>query len=248
LNYIISVITINLNNLQGLKTTINSVLSQDYSDIEYIIIDGGSTDGSCEFISSVSSKLSYFICEKDEGIYSAMNKGIVKAKGDYLIFLNSGDFFARPDSLSSIYLNSIDKSIIYGNMLLEKNGNLTVKRYPQKLGINFFLHDTLPHPSTLIRRNLFEKFNLYNTNYSIISDWAFFIDAIIKKKVSYQYVDSVISVFNLNGVSSQSNSYKIINSEKDIHFRNNYVFFFIFSKTRWLLNYYMNKSFQLFRT
>jgi glycosyltransferase involved in cell wall biosynthesis len=139
LSNLISVITINLNNSLGLKKTINSVLSQDYSNIEYIIIDGDSSDGSLEIIQSVSSKLAYFISEKDEGIYSAMNKGIIKANGEYLIFLNSGDYFASPSSISSLKMNTISKSIIYGNMLIEQNGELSIEKYPHRVDLNFFL-------------------------------------------------------------------------------------------------------------
>ncbi|MFN5376044.1 MAG: glycosyltransferase, partial [Chitinophagaceae bacterium] len=94
----ITIISVNLNNLSGLKKTVNSVISQDYTNFEYIIIDGGSNDGSAEYIQSISRKLKYYISEKDYGIYSAMNKGILKSNGDYLIFLNSGDYFYSPES------------------------------------------------------------------------------------------------------------------------------------------------------
>ena len=239
---LISVITINLNNALGLKKTINSVFSQDYSNIEYIIIDGDSNDGSLEIIQSVSSKLAYFISEKDEGIYSAMNKGIVKANGEYLIFLNSGDYFASPSSISSLKMNALSKSIIYGNMLIEQNGELSIEKYPHRVDLNFFLGGALPHPSTLINRNLFLKFGLYKTNYRIISDWAFFVDTIISNKVSYEYVDTIVSVFNLNGISSQPSNYKIIRDEMNAHFKSNYFLFYLNYRIRWAINYYPKRA------
>jgi glycosyltransferase involved in cell wall biosynthesis len=236
--YRISVITINLNNLSGLRRTVESVFLQDYPQIEYLIIDGGSKDGSVDYIKSNESKLTYWISEKDKGIYDAMNKGIIRAKGKYLLFLNSGDYFFSSKSLSSLIENNITKGIIYGNMGVEKEGKIEVKKYPRLLTIDYFKNGTIPHPSSLIKRSLFEKFGNYNTNYKIISDWAFFLDAIIKSNVSYLYVDTNVSIFNLNGVSSQPESYKIISEEMDLHFLNNYYYHYLIKKIKWASRYY----------
>jgi len=236
--YRISVITINLNNLSGLRRTVESVFLQDYPQIEYLIIDGGSKDGSVDYIKSNESKLTYWISEKDKGIYDAMNKGIIRAKGKYLLFLNSGDYFFSSKSLSSLIENNITKDIIYGNMGVEKEGKIEVKKYPRLLTIDYFKNGTIPHPSSLIKRSLFEKFGNYNTNYKIISDWAFFLDAVIKSNVSYLYVDTNVSIFNLNGVSSQPESYKIISEEMDLHFLNNYYYHYLIKKIKWASRYY----------
>jgi glycosyltransferase involved in cell wall biosynthesis len=236
--YRISVITINLNNLSGLRRTVESVLLQDYPQIEYLIIDGGSKDGSLDYIKSRESQFDYWVSEEDFGIYDAMNKGIIKAKGDYLIFLNSGDYFFSSKSLSSLIKNNITKDIIYGNMGVEKEGKIELKKYPRLLTIDYFRSGTIPHPSSLIKRSLFEKFGNYNTNYKIISDWAFFLDAIIKCNVSYLYVDSDVSIFNLNGVSSQPSSYRLIHAEMDMHFKNNYLIYYIYTKLIWGIKYY----------
>lgn len=242
---LVSVITINLNNKTGLVKTVESVLLQTYPYLEYIVIDGGSTDGSFEFIQSVSTRLAYFTSEEDEGIYSAMNKGIHNAKGEYLIFLNSGDFFYDPNCLASLIGTKPDASIIYGNMLLENNGEFSLKKYPHILDINYFSGDTLPHPSTLIRKELFLKYGLYNLDYKIVSDWAFFLDTIVSRKVTYRYKDIVVSVFNLNGISSQPGSYKIIKKEMDLHFRKYYPLYFFISKIRWGLKYYPTRIIEL---
>ena len=238
MEYRISVITINLNNLSGLRRTVESVFLQDYPQIEYLIIDGGSKDGSVDYIKSNESKLTYWISEKDKGIYDAMNKGIIRAKGKYLLFLNSGDYFFSSKSLSSLIENNITKDIIYGNMGVEKEGKIEVKKYPRLLTIDYFKNGTIPHPSSLIKRSLFEKFGNYNTNYKIISDWAFFLDAVIKSNVSYLYVDTNVSIFNLNGVSSQPESYKIISEEMDLHFLNNYYYHYLIKKIKWASRYY----------
>ena len=110
-----SIITINYNHIEGLKRTIDSVISQTSSNYEYIIIDGGSTDGSVNIIKEYKEHLVYWISEKDNGVYHAMNKGVAQAQGDYCIFMNSGDCFYSPDVLSSLY--EYQEDIICGKVL-----------------------------------------------------------------------------------------------------------------------------------
>src|SRR5688572_29649931 len=113
---LVSIITVSLNNIAELEKTIESVLSQSYKSREHTIIDGGSTDGTVQLLEKHSENLGYWVCEKDTGIYNAMNKGIRASKGDYLIFLNSGDSFYSPDSIAELIDSSNDKDIIYGNL------------------------------------------------------------------------------------------------------------------------------------
>jgi glycosyltransferase involved in cell wall biosynthesis len=114
----ISIITINYNNSTGLEKTINSVINQKYFDYEYLIIDGNSTDGSKEIIDKYSRFLFLGISENDNGIYNAMNKGIMKSNGDYLFFLNSGDYFFDEQSLSNLANEADEQDFIYGNTIL----------------------------------------------------------------------------------------------------------------------------------
>jgi glycosyltransferase involved in cell wall biosynthesis len=238
LKYLISIVTINLNNLTGLKKTVQSVLLQNYSRIEYLIIDGGSTDGSVEFIESNENNLSYWCSEKDEGIYDAMNKGIICAKGDYVLFLNSGDYFYDSKSLSYLVNNSNNEGIIYGKMGMYVNESLQSKAYPCKLSLAYFRYDTIPHQSAIIKRELFDKFGYYKTHFTIVSDWAFFVDCIIKGKVKYKYIDQVISIFDLNGVSSQPSSNQIIRKEINQHLKQKYWFSYQYFKLNWAIKYY----------
>ena len=113
----LSIITINFNNVAGLKRTVDSVLHQTADDFEYIIIDGASTDGSREFIESCSSKLAYWVSEKDNGVYHAMNKGIGHARGDYLLFLNSGDYLNDAEVLARVFNRPLQEDIIYGDII-----------------------------------------------------------------------------------------------------------------------------------
>lgn len=201
---LISVITVNYNNLEGLKKTMQSVFKQTFSDFEYIIIDGNSSDGSALYIEDHQKKIAYWVSETDRGIYHAMNKGIEAATGDYVLFLNSGDTFFSNASLSYFepYVSAKNqKDILYGNIEVISDHHW-IKTYPAKLTISYFLKDTLPHPASLIKRSCFTNF-LYDEHLSIVSDWKFFMIGICKKKFSYHYIDKVISSFNEEGISSQ---------------------------------------------
>jgi glycosyltransferase involved in cell wall biosynthesis len=230
-----------LNNLSGLKKTLQSVLEQDYPEIEYLIIDGGSIDGSAEFIKSNENKFSYWISEKDSGIYDAMNKGIAKAKGEYLLFLNSGDFFSSKESISKLIYGNSNYDIIYGNIAMNKTSSLEVVKYPANLSLNYFRYATLPHQASLIKKNLFLNFGNYITHFKIVSDWAFFCDVIMKHKATYKHVDEVITIFDITGISSQPSSGIIIRHEIVQHFKKEYWFYFYYFKMLWAVKYYPNR-------
>ena len=202
----ISIITINYNDLDGLQKTMSSVLEQTYSKIEYIVIDGGSTDGSADYIASKKEALSYWVSEPDKGIYNAMNKGIDKATGKYLLFLNSGDWLFNANVLGRIAceLNN-DIDIIYGNLLKVYNKDKIVQDTGPKsnnLTLNTFYTGTINHPSSLIRKELFDKYGLYDENLKIVSDWKFFLIAIGINNAKVRYLNSNISYFDMSGLSN----------------------------------------------
>jgi glycosyltransferase involved in cell wall biosynthesis len=211
----LSVITINLNNAAGLTKTIDSVINQSFTDVEYIIIDGGSTDGSLDIINKYSQKLSYWISEKDTGIYNAMNKGIRKARGHYLMFLNSGDWLLNPGVLEEAFKSSGNADILYGNTINYNGakGEYKEVRFPEILTFDYFLTSSIPHPSSLIKRELFEKYGLYNENFRIVSDWEFFVLTIIKYNVTYFHLELPVSVFDTNGISENPANKQLMVSE-----------------------------------
>lgn len=207
---IISIITINFNNINGLKKTLRSVETQ-MGDIHYehIIIDGGSTDGSAELINEYKEKnyqCSYAISEKDNGIYNAMNKGIDHAQGKYLLFLNSGDYLKENDILAQAipYLES-GEGLIYGNIKVTDENNLNyIKEYPAPPFSSSYLISSefgLPHPGTFINAKLFSN-RRYDENLKIVSDWKFWLQCIIFDNCTLKHIPLVVSVFNLNGISS----------------------------------------------
>lgn len=212
---LISIITINYNNASGLEKTIRSIVSQSFTDIEYIVIDGNSTDGSKEVIAKYADNITYHVSERDKGVYNAMNKGIHKATGKYLLFINSGDELLNEKSIESVaaYLN--DEDIVYFDLQLQETPTQTrIKTYPDSLVFSYFMLDSLPHPASFIQRTLFNTFGAYNESLKICSDWEFFITAICKHEVSYKHVAKVFSVFHLDGISSSSSNNELIANEK----------------------------------
>jgi glycosyltransferase involved in cell wall biosynthesis len=196
----LSIITINLNSAIGLRKTIESVISQTFSDYEFIIIDGASTDGSVEVIKEFAAEFAYWISEPDKGIYNAMNKGILHANGVYCLFLNSGDYLVNTQVLQEIFKHEFCEDIIYGNVI---DGNtLQTISYPEKYTLYSFLITTIPHNASLIKRNLFYKYGLYNELYKIASDWEFWIKTVILHNCQYRKLNLTISFLSPGGISS----------------------------------------------
>ncbi|MBS1507549.1 MAG: glycosyltransferase [Bacteroidetes bacterium] len=209
-----SVVTVNFNNVEGLKKTFLSVFGQKNVPFEYIVIDGESSDGSKELIKENEHRITYWVSEKDNGVYHAMNKGVMSAKGTYVIFLNSGDCFVNENSLNLLANSNQNNDIIYGDLVLDQSGQIRIKRYPDILTFGYFINDTLPHPATLIKRDLLLS-TPYNEKNKIVSDWEFFVSCICKNNVSYRHVPAEISVFDLSGMSSDTANQELIRIEKD---------------------------------
>ncbi|MBS1756112.1 MAG: glycosyltransferase [Bacteroidetes bacterium] len=201
----LSIITINFNNLPGLQTTMQSVFEQTYTDFEYIIIDGGSTDGSKEWIETHRDKLAYCISEKDNGIYHAMNKGIQQAGGKYCMFLNSGDCFVHNNVLQNSFQKINDKQpdICYGDVLFEEsNGEKWVQTHAPVLDVAFLQKRTLNHQSSFIKRSLFYELGLYKEQYQLAADYAFYLQAFLKSK-NFFYLNEVMVHYKRDGISSR---------------------------------------------
>ena len=210
----LSIITINYNNLEGLKRTVERVVNQTWQEFEYIIIDGGSTDGSAEYIESQSSNFDYWISEKDFGIYNAMNKGIKVATGEYLLFLNSGDDFFNNIILEENIQHIDNYDLIYFDVELRGGDSLQTIEFPDKLNFSFFNNSTLCHQSVIIKKEMFNNIGFYDETLKIVSDWKFFILALFKHNCSYLRVNTILSGFYLGGICSDPNNSEIINMER----------------------------------
>lgn len=217
----LSVITINKDNLTGLEKTIKSVLNQNTQDFEYLIIDGASTDGSKELVEQLTfndKRLAYFVSEQDSGIYNAMNKAIKLAKGDYLLFLNSGDWLFDNSVLNDFINNSFIEDFVSGHLMLQED--IPVLRSAvnkNELGFEHLFVNSIMHQSTFMKRSLFDRFGLYNENLRIVSDWEFFYKCLLIFNCSYTDYDRCISCFDMTGVGSQAYS-ELHEQEKKIVF------------------------------
>ena len=208
----ISIITINYNNRDGLVKTINSVISQNYGFIEYIIIDGGSNDGSAEEIIKFKESGAFihlecfkYCSERDNGIYDGMNKGVRLASGVYCLFLNSGDCFVNKNVLQLFFGNTNrTEDIIIGCQKHYNRFHLPCYRKLKTKQINkfFLLCDTFPHQCTFISLSLLNKVGGYHTDYRIVSDWIFWFEALTKYQAIVKTVGICVAEQQPDGISS----------------------------------------------
>jgi len=213
--YQLSIITVNLNNAKGLKKTLESIACQTFTDYEHLIIDGGSTDSSVDFIKEYYTHYKgvpnglYWVSEPDSGIYNAMNKGISLAKGKYCYFLNSGDTLISETSLERIpYSNDTD--LIYFNIILDNQ----IKKYPLKINLFFLCAETICHQALIIKRELFSLIGNYNEDERIISDWIHLFTSLVTYNASYSYYDCSICNYNTDGISSDPINFAQINEQR----------------------------------
>lgn len=206
---ILTVVTINRNNALGLEKTLQSVATQTFKDFEYIIIDGVSTDDSVEIIKKYEIEITHlrWISEPDSGIYNAMNKGLRMASGEYIQILNSGDCLAAPD-VTERMMNEIERlgnpPILYGNMVKRfHDGRQWVDKSFEGSEITMLgmFSGTLNHDSAYIRRDLFEKYGYYDERLKIVSDWKWYLQAIVLNGEKPQYVDINVTLFDMSGIS-----------------------------------------------
>ncbi|NDV78789.1 glycosyltransferase family 2 protein [Dysgonomonas sp. 511] len=203
----LSIITINLNNKEGLQKTIESVVEQTFADYEFIIIDGLSADGSVELIKEYGDKISYWVSEKDTGIYNAQNKGIKQAKGEYLYFLNSGDALYENNTLEKIFAGDPHDPFICGSFYMETGGQLEADTSYKGRDWQFSIYELfagfLCHQAFFIHADNFKKYGLYDESFRVVADWKLFFQAIAIDHLPVKYVDTFIVIYNMEGFSTQ---------------------------------------------
>lgn len=197
-----SIITVNYNNINGLQRTVNSVICQIFKDFEWIIIDGGSTDGSKELLERYQNCFAYWCSEPDNGVYHAMNKGISQAHGDYLLFLNSGDAFYDHDVLQKVVDLQSDADIISGKAIRTDNGQI-LHLYDESVFMQLY-SDTLSHQASFIKRSLFYD-QKYDESLKIVSDWKFWMETIVFGNAKVAFIDVVVVLQDMSGLSSDHN-------------------------------------------
>lgn len=221
---VLSIITINRNNASGLRKTMLSVLEQTFKNYEYVVVDGASTDGSVgvikEFVPLFGERMKW-ISESDNGIYNAMNKGIKMASGEYIQILNSGDALAGQDVEEGMYeeVNKTGPSIIYGNMVkcFPDGRRVCDKCFAgQEITLLGMYNGTLNHDPAWVKRELFEKYGYYDEGQKIVSDWKWYLQAIVIGKdgaeplepTKIQYVDMDVTMFDMTGISETNLAFR----------------------------------------
>lgn len=204
LNIKISIITVSYNAVKTIEETINSVLNQSYSNIEYIIIDGGSRDGTVDIIKKYQDKINVWISEPDKGIYDAMNKGIKLAKGDWIGIINSDDCYCI-DAFDTI-LNTISKNqnaeLIFGDLnIIDKNSKFINKLEPI-LQLDHIKHTmSIFHPTVFIKKEIYQSFGMFNLKYKLSADWDL-LKRFYLNGVKFNYVNKSIASFRKGGAGS----------------------------------------------
>ncbi len=221
----LSIITVNYNDAEGLRKTLASVAEQTYRDIEHIIVDAASTDGSVEVIKEYVREVEsgkrkvesvVWSSEPDKGIYDGMNKGIKKATGEYCQFLNSGDSLAGPDVTERMMAAMEDGiDILYGNMRKIGVKQSAVDRSSRRdeVTLNIFYRGCLNHSPAYIKRSLFDEYGYYDETLKICSDWKFYMQSIVLGKAITKHVDIVVTHFDMNGISETRKD--ILNEERN---------------------------------
>lgn len=214
----ISIITVSYNSSKTIEETIKSVQNQTYSNIEYIIIDGASKDTTTAIIKKYEDIITYWISEPDAGLYDAINKGIVKATGDYVGIINSDDVFYDKDTIEKIASFLSDNAgieAITGDIVQHRNGRI-IRKYsssnwlPHKLKKGFMP----PHPSIFLKTELFSKYGNYSTEYKIGADYELIVRYFLKYKINYRYSGIITTSMAVGGVSSSGiKSYNVITRE-----------------------------------
>jgi glycosyltransferase involved in cell wall biosynthesis len=216
----VSLITVVYNGESYIETCLRSIASQDYKDIEYIIMDGGSKDRTLEITERYRDYVTVIVSEPDKGLYDAMNKGIARATGDIVGILNSDDFYAHPGIISRVVQEFLDKQVdtVFGDLVFVSPENLKkVVRYysPKHFRVSWFEKgDMPPHPTFFVKRTLYEKYGTFDTQYKIVSDFELMLRFLHKHHSTWSYIPEVLVHMRTGGISTRGFSSKIkLNSE-----------------------------------
>lgn len=205
-----SIVTVSYNCKSMIEKTIQSVLQQDFTDKEYIIIDGGSTDGTLEIIKQYQHGITFWCSEPDGGIYQGMNKGIAQAQGEWILFLNAGDIFAEKETLTKVFPFTIQKEndVLYGDIFIFKNNEKILKQAlePCNKQRMFFCHQAAFVRTAIMKQHPFD------TRFTMSADFYFFKLCYLTQK-KFRHLPVVVSVYDRTGIS---NKYRIKGLKENI--------------------------------
>ncbi len=208
----LSIITINYNNCEGLKRTMESVLAQTWHDFEWIVIDGGSTDGSRDLLENNREHFAYWRSEPDEGVYDAMNKGIANAKGDYLNFMNSGDVYYDTNTLSNVFETTYYSDVLYGDWEQVFNDHTEIISKPLRELLRTFWRQNVCQQAIFYKREMLEKQG-FDETFHIFGDWARNIQLSLSG-ASFIHNPIVICKCDMYGISHQASELYDVERER----------------------------------
>ena len=210
----LSIITITYNDLEGLERTYRSIRRQTFRDYEWIVVDGGSTDGTKEFLEEHNDELAWWCSEKDKGVYNAQNKGTQHARGEYSIYMNSGDSFYADDVLEKVFEKETEGAdVIYGNwMLVFENGKTRLGRAPEAADLAYFFEDNMCHQSMLIRTEAVRS-RPYDETFRIYADWEEWLALLMQGK-TFRRIDLTICNFMVGGISTGDDAPEKLKQER----------------------------------
>ncbi|RXJ84869.1 glycosyltransferase family 2 protein [Arcobacter sp. CECT 8985] len=204
----VSIVTVVFNAEKTIRDTIESVLNQTYNNIEYIIIDGKSTDNTMKIVNEYKNKIDKIVCENDDGLYSAINKGITIATGDVIGFIHSDDFYLNTSVIQKVVDEFENKNVdsIFADLLFIKNNNTkralryySAKKFtPKKLKYGFMP----PHPTFFVKKEIYKKYGKYKTDYKIAADYEMFVRLLYINKITYSYINLPLIKMRVGGISS----------------------------------------------
>ncbi len=200
----LTIITINFNHQQGLQRTIDSIIGQTFTDYEWIVVDGGSTDGSKQLLEQYKDRFAWWCSESDKGVYNAMNKGLAHATGEYVNFMNSGDMFSSPNILSDLFSRAYSSDIIYGIMTIKSTTGTPMGVGCLKNNIQWYdlFLDNIGHQAEFSKRYLYDL-KMFDESYSLLADWDWNAYMVAVQRVSVKYVSKVVAVYEFGGMSER---------------------------------------------
>ncbi len=198
----LTVVTVCRNDRPGLERTLASIRAQTWRDFEVELVDGASTDGTADYVRGLSEPWLRATSEPDAGIFDAQNRGWRRARGTWCLFLNAGDALAAPDALSRVFQASPTEDLVVCDLLREWPTRTRLLRFPDRIGLAYLLKGALPHPSTLIRRDLIDRVGPYDASLRIAADHDFFFRALVVAGVSVRHLAIPLSIYAMGGISS----------------------------------------------
>lgn len=199
-----SIITVAYNDRKGLEQTICSVVRQTYQDYEYIVIDGGSQDGSLDVLKKYDAAITYWVSEKDKGVYNAMNKAVDVAHGEYCIFMNAGDCFHDNHVLQRVADEGLEADLVVGIAEMVSNGKVLSQVIPPaEVCLGFWLYHSVIHQAAFMRTDMLREKH-YDESLRIVSDWKYMLSEYLSRTYTYQVSSVVVCKFDTSGISSDN--------------------------------------------